>query len=142
MSAKKNNNKKKVIEVPIEDLTRMNNTVLLANRPYVGDAIGKHAAFIGGSIIQGVLDPMHGLSQLFGFIGDCGKGAQRGVMTARVVKLDFRSKSGDEAIRAAERKLANLQSNQSERSGHFMPASELEELQKRVAEQEIASAMA
>lgn len=116
------------VKITKEQLLQMQNTLLLQRRLYFGEDIGRGTGQFVGNFVSGVCDPITGLSQLFGFLGGLGKGAQKGVLTSRAIFLDARIRSGRDTVRTLERKLDRARERHEQGSDAFMSAEDLMDL--------------
>ena len=115
----------KTVEVNEDVLRRLQNTILLQNRLHYGKGLGRGVGQAGGSIISGILDPITGLSELFGFVEGLGGGLREGVQTSRLVFIEARTKGRGMSVNKLQAKLDKMKAKQKHGEETFLSEEEL-----------------
>ena len=124
----------KTIEVDADVLRRVQNTILLRERIHYGRSTGKGLGQFLANFVAGVMDPLTGLEQGFGFIEGVGGGLRDGVQTSRLIYIDARHSSSVKNVEHMQKKLDKLKAKGNKAQETFMSDEELASIEPELAE--------
>ena len=133
--------KPKTVEIDVEQLRRLENTLLLQNRVHFGEDTGRIVGQFSGNFVAGIFDPLQGLAQLCGFVEGLGKGGRKGFLTSKAIYLDANLKGNRKSLQALERRLESMREREAQGSQHFVEVGDIEDLQRQVSDAEISAAL-
>ena len=129
----------KTVEVEVEQLVRLRNTLLLQNRIHFGKTTGRGVGQALGSILMFPFDPITGASEFFGLVEGLGGGIREGLQTSRLVYVDSKTRSGRKNLDQLQSKLQKLRKRTAQHESTFMSEQELSEISD---DPELAEALA